>query len=503
MEGIPNALHQRIAAELSAPNPDVEFAFTAEEERAIFTYLDAATGVPSARKLSAWQEADYLAWAQNLRAADRDAIDISEVIAVCKAAMFHTLGLRPRDSQVISLLLLLEDGASAGRLLQISTGEGKSLIVAMFAAFQVLVNRETVDIMTSAPVLAVRDWTEYQYFFGNLSITSAHNTDNPDSTTFTKKCYEAEVVYGDMLHFIGDYLGDISHNVKMGRGFGVAIVDEVDNMFIDEISKKVQKASRVPGLEHLRKALVYMWLFQNTVLPNIQFVEPNSPRARIVEPVVDEVTRQIIGYKVVAEDINGIEFLSDLSYNFTLYKVLGELTLDENKTIVIPKYLDALAKDQLRPWVQSSIYARFFQAVNVTFVITNQSFIGDSQLRIVPVELDTGVLQFNMNIDDGVTQFLQIQNGLAMTSESLTSEFFSYPSYFLKYKGKLFGMTGTIGKSHCYCCCFTELLILYTSNKLLMQGRTTTSSFCTRRTAWTSPPCPCTSRRMWRTSPHR
>ncbi len=59
-------------------------------------------------------------------------------------------GFLPRDTQIISLLAFLNKNENKGRLLQINTGEGKSLIVALLAAFKGL-QGEKVDVVTTSP----------------------------------------------------------------------------------------------------------------------------------------------------------------------------------------------------------------------------------------------------------------------------------------------------------------------------------------------------------------
>lgn len=84
--------------------------------------------------------------------------------------------------------------SETGRLIQVGTGEGKSCIVAMFAAFRAM-RGEKVDILTSSPVLAERDLKDWRKLFEILKISVDCNT-NKRGKDALKNCYKCQVVYG-------------------------------------------------------------------------------------------------------------------------------------------------------------------------------------------------------------------------------------------------------------------------------------------------------------------
>ena len=108
----------------------------------------------------------------------------------------------PRINQMISwTLLALSDN---GRLLELATGEGKSCVIAMFAVYRVLTG-EKVDIVSSSPILAQRDASEWEKFLGMFGITVDTNTDTvDDSARF--QCYKSDIVYGTVESFAADHL---------------------------------------------------------------------------------------------------------------------------------------------------------------------------------------------------------------------------------------------------------------------------------------------------------
>lgn len=120
-----------------------------------------------------------------------------DLLMLCQAA--EKTHFEPRLTQMVSWCIMAL--SKTGRLLQVGTGEGKSCIVAMFAAFRAL-RGEKVDIMSSSPVLAERDFKEWKNFYEHLKISVDCNTNKQD----LKKCYECQVVYGTVEHFAGDWL---------------------------------------------------------------------------------------------------------------------------------------------------------------------------------------------------------------------------------------------------------------------------------------------------------
>lgn len=158
-----------------------------------------------------------------------------EAIAVLdRANSLLTGGHYLRHPQIISLLIFFETIGDEGKLLQISTGEGKTLIVSLFVAIQIL-KGETVDVITSNSVLAEEGVKERTKFFNLLNISvSCNNADKRDDE-FTMNPYIADVVYGCISNFQFDYLRD-SFECKGNRAkrkFGTVMIDEVDSMLID------------------------------------------------------------------------------------------------------------------------------------------------------------------------------------------------------------------------------------------------------------------------------
>ncbi|XP_078020575.1 uncharacterized protein LOC144459794 [Epinephelus lanceolatus] len=186
--------------------------------------------------------------------------DLKQVLLkLCQAA--EKTHFRPRLTQMVSWCIMAL--SKTGRLIQVNSGEGKSCIVAMFAAFRAM-RGEKVDIITSSPVLAERDLNEWRNFYEVLKITVNCNTDKQDEDIL-KKCYKCQVVYGTANKFAGDWLGQRFERKDIfgQRTFECAIVDEVDSLMLDKGLHVVYLSSDMPALQHLNPLLAFIWATAN------------------------------------------------------------------------------------------------------------------------------------------------------------------------------------------------------------------------------------------------
>ena len=188
---------------------------------------------------------------------------LAEIIAVVSRGNQLSSTHQPRDTQLISLLVML-DAKDKGRLAQIATGEGKSTIVAMLAAIKAL-QGQTVDVVSSSPILAYRDAEEKADFFSLFDLTVGSNWDPLTDDAMTpgyKACYGKNIVYGDANHFEFDLLRHEykKEDTRGTREFETVIVDEVDSMLIDESSKLASLGSFKPMMSELENLFQSVWI---------------------------------------------------------------------------------------------------------------------------------------------------------------------------------------------------------------------------------------------------
>lgn len=197
-------------------------------------------------KVCNWSKRNVKYWAEK----DNSTKGVDEVLAVVYRAMELTKQFEPHDIQLLTVLMLVHKDPKVGRLAQVLTGEGKSLVIAMLVAILKITKRCKVDIVTSSEVLAKRDARQWETFFELLNITTSHNI---EEKVGPKDCYKRDVVYGTAHTFQADILRDEYKKAGTlnGRTSDVIIVDEVDNMLIDEHNKATLLSDEKHGFEKL------------------------------------------------------------------------------------------------------------------------------------------------------------------------------------------------------------------------------------------------------------
>src|SRR6202171_345220 len=155
---------------------------------------------------------------------------LPEVFAVVREAARRTLGQRHFDVQLVGGMVL-----HSGKIAEMKTGEGKTLVATLPAVLNALTGRG-VHIVTVNDYLARRDaeWMGRIYTFLGLSVgVVVHGVTDPER----KAAYACDITYGQNNEFGFDYLRDnMKFNLEdyVQRAHHFAIVDEVDSILIDE-----------------------------------------------------------------------------------------------------------------------------------------------------------------------------------------------------------------------------------------------------------------------------
>ncbi|MGB3112321.1 MAG: preprotein translocase subunit SecA, partial [Candidatus Omnitrophota bacterium] len=155
---------------------------------------------------------------------------LPEVFAVVREAARRTIGLRHFDSQLVGGIVLHQ-----GKISEMATGEGKTLVATLPAALNALSGAK-VHVITVNDYLAKRDyeWMGPVYKFMGLTVGVIQHDMRPEER---KKAYSADIVCGTNNEFGFDYLRDnmIADKEDMVQGrLDYAIVDEVDSILVDE-----------------------------------------------------------------------------------------------------------------------------------------------------------------------------------------------------------------------------------------------------------------------------
>ena len=336
------------------------------------------------------------------RATGGESLDalLPEAFAVVREASHRTLGLRHFDVQLIGGMVLHH-----GRIAEMKTGEGKTL-VATLAAYLNALTGEGVHIVTVNDYLARRDaeWMGRIYRFLGLEVGVVV----PGMDAETKRAaYQADITYGTNNEFGFDYLRDnmaLRAEDQMQRARHFAIVDEVDSILIDEartpliISGKAEQSSD-------------LYVRMNRIVPAL---EPQEEEAGPGDYYLDEKARQA--------------FLTESGQERaeTLLREAGLLSEGESlydaRNIAMVHHLSAALR------------------AHTLFQRDDHYLVRDGQ--IVIVDEFTGRAMPGRRWSEGLHQAIEAKEGVEIQAENQTLASITFQNFFRLYD-KLAGMTGT------------------------------------------------------------
>ena len=326
-----------------------------------------------------------------------------------------------RPIQLISLLFLSKnnitsiDAKSQGIFLQINTGEGKSLIIQFFAAYLALQGKK-VDIITSNTVLANRDAEEKDRvnFYSQIGLSVGCASKNE---------YDKNIVYGDTQNFEAGILKEEfkEEEIRNGRTFDCVIVDEVDSISLDNIITMTQLTDNFPG-----RSCFYFFYYQILIY-----------YCNYISNLV-EITGKTQEYYLQNPKEFEIEIKKYIKDNFKNKFLENDgKTLKEDLPIVYPKCMKKYIEDSLDTWIENVIKA--------PTMLLDRDFLKKDN-NIVHIDfINTGVVQNNMIMEGGSQQILEIIHDEKGTFENESTNFLSNISFFKRYNGNIYGVTGTFG----------------------------------------------------------
>jgi preprotein translocase subunit SecA len=352
------------------------------------------------------------------RLADGATLDalLPEAFAVVREAADRTLGLRHFDAQLIGGAVLHQ-----GRIAEMRTGEGKTLVATLPAYLNALTG-EGVHIVTVNDYLARRDatWMGPVYRYLGLSvgvIQSFAGPGEPNSFLLSdasdellpvsrREAYAADILYGTNNEFGFDYLRDnmaLRLEDKSQRGQAYAIVDEVDSILIDEARTPLI----ISGVARDSSALY------QRIDKLVQVLNPHSDE-QPGDFTLDEKTRQV----ELSED--GHEKIEGLLANAGLLGPEDSLYQAVNLGLL--------------HHVHNALRARHLFHRDVEYIVRD----GD----VVLIDEHTGRTMQGRRLSEGLHQAIEAKEGVKIHSESQTLASTTFQNYFRLY-AKLAGMTGT------------------------------------------------------------
>ena len=327
---------------------------------------------------------------------------LPDAFAAVREAADRVLGKRPFRVQIIGGIILHQ-----GRIAEMKTGEGKTLVATMPAYLNALTG-EGVHIVTVNDYLACRDSEEMGRVYGFMGLKTGIvvHGQTPEQK---QEAYNADITYGTNNEFGFDYLRDNmvvykSHLVQRGHAF--AIVDEVDSILIDEArTPLIISGAGDPSTDLYSKADTVVRKFKKLVVKEIDSKDDNDDVD--ADYIVDEKAKNAVitpkGTKKV-ESFFGIENLSDPENN------------------------------EIAHHINQAIRAYGTMKRDVDYVVNDNG--------VMIVDAFTGRLMPGRRYSNGLHQAIEAKEKVQIQKENQTLATITFQNYFRMYK-KLSGMTGT------------------------------------------------------------
>ena len=339
------------------------------------------------------------------RVADGESLDdiLPEAFAACREAAWRVLGMKPYRVQLIGGIILHQ-----GRIAEMKTGEGKTLVATLPAYLNALAG-EGVHIVTVNDYLAKRDseWMGKVYRFMGLTVGLVIHDVPPRER---KAAYDADITYGTNNEFGFDYLRDnmaIYKQELVQRGHAFAIVDEVDSILIDE--------ARTPLI-----------------------ISGQGDQSTQLYTIVDSFVSKLKGQRVASVDTKEEED-PDIDADYVVDEKARTVTLTARGIAKAEQAfnLENLADPEnttLSHHINQAIRARGLMKRDIDYVVKDG--------EVIIVDEFTGRLMYGRRYSEGLHQAIEAKEHVTVARESKTLATITFQNYFRLY-GKLSGMTGT------------------------------------------------------------
>ncbi len=329
---------------------------------------------------------------------------LPEAFATCREAAWRVLGMKHFPVQILGGIVLHQ-----GRIAEMKTGEGKTLVATLPAYLNALAGRG-VHIVTVNDYLARRDseWMGKVYKFLGLTVGLVVPGMQPEEK---REAYNADITYCTNNELGFDYLRDnmvVESSGRVQRGHSFAIIDEVDSILIDE--------ARTPLIISGRGEKA-----------NDMYDRADQIAKRLTKSVVAEVNNKLTDEQ---QEFDGDYVVDEKAKTCTLTpsgveKVQNFFGIDN---INDPENL------QIAHHVQQAIKAYGIMKRDVDYVVKDN--------EVIIVDEFTGRLMIGRRYNEGLHQAIEAKENIKIAHESKTLATITFQNFFRLYN-KISGMTGT------------------------------------------------------------
>ena len=331
---------------------------------------------------------------------------LPEAFAAVREASKRSIGLRHYDCQLLGGIILNE-----GKIAEMATGEGKTLVATLPCYLNALTEKSTL-VITANEYLAKRDALWMSPIYEKLDMTVGYVTSDLDQIS-RKDAYSNDVVYVTNNEIGFDYLRDnmiLKKEHQVMRDPYFAVVDEVDSILIDEARTPLIISGVAEDNSSLYKEL-------RKIIPSLE--------EEILDPETGEIQKK--GDYQIDLTSNSIEFSNQGHEKI-------EKNLKKNGIIADTDTLYATENLKHLDMLTSILRANLLFQKNIDYLVENK--------KIVLIDTNTGRAMPGRRLSGGVHQALEMKEGLQIQVESQTLASTTFQNFFRSFE-VLSGMTGT------------------------------------------------------------
>lgn len=323
--------------------------------------------------------------------------DEQELFALISEACFRKLNKRPFDVQIMGAIAIMN-----GKIAEIKTGEGKSLIAAI-SGIMLAKKGRNVHIMTVNEYLVRRDLLEFKELFDFFNISSSAIFSEM-KTKQKKKAYKSQIVYGVASEFAFDYLRDnIASDINdiMQGELDFAIIDEADSILLDEAKTPMILSHSISDGSNIFKR-------------------------------ANEFVSGLTGISKTEKNQKDADYIFDIKTKCTFLTEKGAKKAEEFfdiENINAPENLRLLHATNL------SMQAHSLHKKNVDYIVKNK--------EVVLIDMFTGRTADGKKLADGLHQAIEAKEGIPTKDITSTDASITKAGFFSLYND-FAGMTGTI-----------------------------------------------------------
>ena len=327
---------------------------------------------------------------------------LPDAFAVIREADDRVLGKRPFRVQLMGGIILHQ-----GRIAEMKTGEGKTLVATLPAYLNALTGNG-VHIVTVNEYLAALGAEEMGRVYGFLGLTTGLII--RDQTKDEKKAaYDADITYGTNNEFGFDYLRDnmvIYRDRLCQRGHAFAIVDEVDSILIDE--------ARTPLI-----------------------ISGEGDKSTDLYDRADAFVRTLKQYRI--KEMDDKVSTDTINADYIVDEKARTATLTESGVLKAEKFFNI---ENLSDSENTTLSHHINQAIKAHGTMVRDVDYVNKDGQIIIVDSFTGRLMPGRRYSDGLHQAIEAKEKVKIEKENKTLATITFQNYFRMYK-KLSGMTGT------------------------------------------------------------